>query len=213
MISHDEKVWWIESAGKRHGPYSPAVLKALAHKGKITAENKIWREGMRAWIPASEAKGLLPIPDLVQAPTLASTTVSPVAQQDQQVAPPVIPATPERHFFKANNTFVVLTHESISSPDFSDSKEEIPWSSISDIASIPAGAKIFLEITLKSVDGNASRIPAKVKLDLTDYDRKTRDAILIEAERCFYQFSCSSDDMTAVCQLTSEREFEQRMGA
>jgi len=67
-MSHEDKVWWFESNGKKYGPYSAKILKALAVRGKITSSDLIWKDGTANWIPASSVNGLISPSRIVEAP-------------------------------------------------------------------------------------------------------------------------------------------------
>lgn len=50
--------WFYESGGQRQGPVSPAALKQLAIKGRITPSTLIWKEGLPQWTQAKVIRGL-----------------------------------------------------------------------------------------------------------------------------------------------------------
>lgn len=50
--------WYWMKDGQKHGPIDTAGLRKLAESGQLQPLDNIWREGLREWVPASEAKGL-----------------------------------------------------------------------------------------------------------------------------------------------------------
>jgi hypothetical protein len=52
--------WYYTLDGERHGPVSGAELKRLAASGELQPTDKVRKEGMADWLPASQVKGLFP---------------------------------------------------------------------------------------------------------------------------------------------------------
>jgi len=52
--------WYYMKNGNKVGPISTAELKQLAASGELQINDRIWREGLKNWIPAANAKGLFP---------------------------------------------------------------------------------------------------------------------------------------------------------
>ena len=50
--------WYVKKAGKRAGPFSWERLKALADKGQFSPDDLVRQEGVGAWDPAGQVKGL-----------------------------------------------------------------------------------------------------------------------------------------------------------
>jgi hypothetical protein len=58
------KRWYYmpaSSIGKKQGPVTDEELKALADRGQLRPDDKIWREGMDGWKVAKAIKGLFPV--------------------------------------------------------------------------------------------------------------------------------------------------------
>ncbi|NQU20238.1 MAG: DUF4339 domain-containing protein [Candidatus Nealsonbacteria bacterium] len=52
--------WFCEISGEQHGPVSSQQLKAMADKGRLTAEDRVRQGDDGSWVPASRVKGLFP---------------------------------------------------------------------------------------------------------------------------------------------------------
>src|SRR5260370_28785642 len=61
--------WYYVDAGQQAGPISEAELATLAGSGKIQPDTLVWRDGMAAWLPYSQAKpgGSLNAPPVISA--------------------------------------------------------------------------------------------------------------------------------------------------
>lgn len=60
--------WFYTRDGKRFGPCSSHELRELARTGHLSPEDLIWKEGMKEWQRAGDAKALFP-PSLMPPPT------------------------------------------------------------------------------------------------------------------------------------------------
>lgn len=58
--------WYYTRDGQRSGPMKSDRLKALATAGGIGPDDLVWKQGMDAWVVASQIKGLLPAATLAQ---------------------------------------------------------------------------------------------------------------------------------------------------
>src|SRR3954469_5492848 len=52
--------WFYVLNGKEKGPVSAGELRRLAVGGTIGADDQVWTEGMKAWLPAHKVKGRFP---------------------------------------------------------------------------------------------------------------------------------------------------------
>jgi hypothetical protein len=80
--------WFFQRNGKQSGPCSSEELKVLARTGNLSPEDSIWKEGMKEWQRAGDAKGLFPTgrtPD--SKPPLPLTPPPP----PKEAAPPPVP--------------------------------------------------------------------------------------------------------------------------
>jgi DNA-directed RNA polymerase subunit RPC12/RpoP len=50
--------WMYYVGGQQLGPVTSAQLKQLAATGRLAPSDRVWREGMTKWVPASMVKGL-----------------------------------------------------------------------------------------------------------------------------------------------------------
>ena len=58
--------WYYTQNDERQGPVTPEELKELANAGQLKPDDLIWKKGMKDWIEAGTATGLIPsqLPDL-----------------------------------------------------------------------------------------------------------------------------------------------------
>jgi len=73
--------WYYAQQGQRQGPVAEKELKQLAATGQLKPTDKIWKNGMAAWQPASEHPWLFP-------PTTAAAGSPPVPSD---LLPPPLP--------------------------------------------------------------------------------------------------------------------------
>jgi len=66
-------LWYYVRKGKKHGPLEASDLKKLAKAGQLRPTDRIWREGLEEYLPASSVKGLFGDTDQV-APARSSET-------------------------------------------------------------------------------------------------------------------------------------------
>jgi len=52
--------WYYARAGERHGPFTTAQLKQLAHTGEFQPTDSVWKDGMPEWRPASQVEAVFP---------------------------------------------------------------------------------------------------------------------------------------------------------
>jgi len=52
--------WWVRQEGQQLGPYGLAALRELAERGKLSAGDLVWTQGMGTWRRAELIEGLLP---------------------------------------------------------------------------------------------------------------------------------------------------------
>jgi hypothetical protein len=50
--------WYYMTNGTQRGPVSDTELRDLAEEGKLHPSSRVWKKGMRDWVPASKVKGL-----------------------------------------------------------------------------------------------------------------------------------------------------------
>ncbi|MEI7768195.1 MAG: DUF4339 domain-containing protein [Phycisphaerae bacterium] len=50
--------WHYTKNGQKYGPVDTATLKLLAQSGQITVTDRVWRQGLDAWVPAAQVVGL-----------------------------------------------------------------------------------------------------------------------------------------------------------
>lgn len=55
--------WYVGRSGQKTGPYSTEQLRQLAAAGQLVASDLLWKEGLQAWVPMTQVKGLLPAAD------------------------------------------------------------------------------------------------------------------------------------------------------
>ncbi len=70
--------WYYESNGERRGPFSPGTLKKLAESGEVTAETRVWREGLAEPVKAGVVRGLFPSAPQTVLSQSAEPVVAPV---------------------------------------------------------------------------------------------------------------------------------------
>ncbi len=57
----DAAEWYVSLAGKRKlGPLTRAVVDSMLTQGKLRPTDPVWKDGMAAWVPATEVPGLVP---------------------------------------------------------------------------------------------------------------------------------------------------------
>ena len=91
-MAQQEKVWYYAKGGQKFGPYSGIELRTIAQSGKISANDLIWKEGLAKWVPASSAKGLLPVTTPAVPP--------PLPQEDTSTTSQAAPLEGEKSFEK-----------------------------------------------------------------------------------------------------------------
>jgi len=89
---HGMSQWFCMKDGKKRGPLDTTALKQLAIDGELTPTDRIWREGLAQWIPASQSKGLFPEPVLVSEPE--EITIMASSSHEAVISPPPAPALP-----------------------------------------------------------------------------------------------------------------------
>jgi hypothetical protein len=52
--------WYYAHRGQRHGPVSEQEFRRLAATGALQPTDLVWQQGMKAWEPAAQIKGLFP---------------------------------------------------------------------------------------------------------------------------------------------------------
>jgi len=52
--------WYVSIDGQQMGPYDEGVFRSYVEAGRIQKEYPVWKEGMSAWLPASEVTELKP---------------------------------------------------------------------------------------------------------------------------------------------------------
>lgn len=60
MRAASSVIWHYAKGGVTHGPVASAELKRLAATGGLSAQDLIWKEGMKEWRPAGDVQGLFP---------------------------------------------------------------------------------------------------------------------------------------------------------
>ena len=55
--------WHYAKDGNQHGPVSQSELQELAKRGTLQPSDRVWKEGMPDWQPASSVKGIFPSPE------------------------------------------------------------------------------------------------------------------------------------------------------
>jgi DNA-binding CsgD family transcriptional regulator len=52
--------WYYTQQGQRQGPVAEEQFKSLAAAGKLKPTDKVWKQGMASWGPATGVEGLFP---------------------------------------------------------------------------------------------------------------------------------------------------------
>lgn len=74
--------WYYSENGQRKGPVSEEELKQLAASGQLKQTDKVWKQGMAAWMQASQVEGLIPPPDPSEPPPLEPDPCEPPPLED-----------------------------------------------------------------------------------------------------------------------------------
>src|SRR6185295_15452937 len=87
--------WYFAKDGSQQGPVSDDQIRRMAQDGSLRREDLVWREGMAAWQPASEAGIEFPLP------SRPSGTLPP-PPPPQYVAPIATPPPPPAQYSPPN---------------------------------------------------------------------------------------------------------------
>ena len=83
--------WYYTQNDERQGPVTPEALKEMANSGQLTPDDLIWKKGMKDWIEAGTATGLIPS-ELADVPPPLPESMPPVhaapAPHEQSAAIP-----------------------------------------------------------------------------------------------------------------------------
>ncbi len=79
--------WHYSINGKKLGPISSADLKRLADTGGLSPSDLVWKEGLNAWVAASNVKGLFSQPSLTVTTEPAAPPIAPPQLPPKQEAP------------------------------------------------------------------------------------------------------------------------------
>ena len=103
----DMMQWFYMKNGNKVGPISTAELKRLAASGELQLNDRIWREGLKNWIPAANAKGLFNSKTTSAAPDeyelaspATSTDINTASDQitdEYELAPQMNTTSPRKH--------------------------------------------------------------------------------------------------------------------
>jgi uncharacterized membrane protein YhaH (DUF805 family) len=52
--------WHVAIDGEQRGPLTAEQIRTLASRGQLKPSDRVWKEGMTAWIAASSVRGLFP---------------------------------------------------------------------------------------------------------------------------------------------------------
>jgi len=63
LIKPGRAEWFYLHDNHKRGPVDANTMKRLASEGRLKPEDRIWRNGMPDWVPASQAKSLFPNKD------------------------------------------------------------------------------------------------------------------------------------------------------
>ena len=94
--------WHYSINGKKLGPISSADLKRLADTGELSPSDLVWKEGLGAWVTASNVKGLFSQPNSTvttepAAPPIAPPQLPPKQQAPQAAVPAEQPSSLGAH--------------------------------------------------------------------------------------------------------------------
>ncbi|GEJ56845.1 DUF4339 domain-containing protein [Anaeromyxobacter diazotrophicus] len=78
-----DAIWWYEWEGRQAGPVEHGALVELVRAGRLGAESRIWRSGMRGW------EALRNVPEVA----MALPTSAPASEQAEPTFPPPGPST------------------------------------------------------------------------------------------------------------------------
>jgi hypothetical protein len=79
--------WHYSINGKKLGPISSADLKRLADTGELSPSDLVWKEGLGAWVTASNVKGLFSQPSSTVTTEPAVPPIAPPQLPPKQQAP------------------------------------------------------------------------------------------------------------------------------
>jgi len=86
--------WYWMKDGQKRGPVDTPELKRLADTGEMKPSDRIWREGLPAWVPASRAKGLFDANTALEQSSWHGSASGPGRQQGEQSAATIPANTP-----------------------------------------------------------------------------------------------------------------------
>jgi len=78
------KQFYVARDNKRFGPFSAAQLRRFASDGQLRPTDTVWKEGMKAPVPAAKVKNLFPPPPADATAPAESAPVSPPPAGDLQ---------------------------------------------------------------------------------------------------------------------------------
>jgi hypothetical protein len=61
-MQNDQAQWFVQQAGKQHGPMSLDEMENLIQQGYLRRDNFVWRPGLQDWVPAAQIPELFPTP-------------------------------------------------------------------------------------------------------------------------------------------------------
>lgn len=92
--------WFYIKNEKQFGPVTDAELRQLASTGQISISDKVWKEGMKAWVNAGNLKGLFKPSAVPSPPPILNNPSSPPPlpssdnlQNNLESKPPALPPT------------------------------------------------------------------------------------------------------------------------
>jgi len=93
-----EDGWFVSKNDQQFGPITFDQLRTYAQDGLVTRSDLLKKAGSRAWIPAQEVGGLLPLPPRAPTvPAIRRPADIALSAQDRVAAPPVSEAQALRH--------------------------------------------------------------------------------------------------------------------
>lgn len=132
--------WYFAKDGVQQGPVSEEQIKRMARDGSLRREDLVWREGMAAWQPASEAGVEFPLPS-------GPSGSLPPPPPPQYVAPPQYLPPPTRPY---SSSPVLATGAAAAITDY------LPWSIAATIlCCLPVGI-VAIVFSVKSNSAKAA---------------------------------------------------------
>jgi Interferon-induced transmembrane protein/GYF domain 2 len=108
-------MWYFAKDGSQQGPVSDDQIRMMARDGSLRREDLVWREGMAAWQPASEAGIEFPLPS---SPSGALPPPPPPQYVAPLTAPPPPPAQYSSQYAPYSPSPMMSTSAAAAIPDY-----------------------------------------------------------------------------------------------